>query len=171
MTIRKALIAAGSAIALTSLATGAFAASVQQTAVASVTVISPVTVTKTADMAFGNVVRPFTGVSTITLNTNNSVTESGAGDGSVAPGLATSSARFDVTAPVGTVFTTTQGLSFAQPGLQNVQPSLPQTADGTLGTIPAAGVQNIRYGGSFDMTSSTAIQSYTGTLTVTVSYN
>ena len=171
MNIRNALIAAGSAIALTSLTTGAMAASVPQTAAASVTVISPVTVTKTADMAFGNVVRPITGTSTITLNTTNTVSESGAGDGSVAPGLATSSARFDVTAPAGTVFTTAQGLAFAQVGLQNVRPSLPQTADGTLGTIPASGVQNIRYGGSFDMNSSTTIQSYTGTLTVTVSYD
>ncbi len=171
MTIRNALIAAGSAIALTSLATGAMAASVQQTAAASVTVLSPVTVTKTADMAFGNVVRPTTGISTITLNTTNTVTETGAGDGSVAPGLTTSSARFDVAAPAGTVFTTSQGLAFTQTGLTNVQPSLPQTADGTLGTIPAGGVQNIRYGGQFDMTSSTGIQAYTGTLTITVSYN
>ena len=171
MNIRNVLIAAGSAIALTSLASGAMAASVQQTAAASVTVLSPVTVTKTADMAFGNVVRPTTGISTITLNTTNTASETGAGDGTVAPGLPTSSARFDVAAPAGTVFTTAQGLTFAQAGLTNVSPSLPQTADGTLGTIPATGVQNIRYGGQFDMTSSTTIQAYTGTLTVTVSYN
>jgi len=171
MNIRNVLIAAGSAIALTALATGAFAASVQATANATATVLSPVTVTKTSDMAFGNVVRPTTGVSTITLNTTNTVSETGAGDGSVAPGLATSSARFDVAAPAGTVFTTAQGLTFAQTGLQNIQPSLPQTSDGTLGTIPANGVQNIRYGGQFDMTSSTPIQSYTGTLSITVSYN
>ena len=42
---------------------------------------------------------------------------------------------------------------------------------GTLGTIPAAGVQEIRYGGQFDMGSATPAQAYTGTLSVTVNYN
>ena len=42
---------------------------------------------------------------------------------------------------------------------------------GVLGTIPAAGVQEIRYGGQFDMNASTTAQSYTGTLSVTVNYN
>ena len=171
MNIRNVLIAAGSAIALTSLATGALAAgSVNATAPASVTVMSPVTITKTVNMVFGNVTRPNTGVSTITLNTADVVTESGGGDGSVAPS-ATSSAQFDIAAPPGTTFTTSQGLTFTQTGLTNIAASAPTATGGALGTVGPTGLQTLHYGGSFDMSPSTTIQSYTGTLAVTVNYN
>lgn len=171
MNIRNALIGAGSAIAMASLATGALAAgSVSTTAPASVTVLSPVTITKTANMVFGNVVRPTTGVSTITLSANDVVTETGGGDGTVAPS-ATSSAQFDVAAPSGTTFTTSQGLTFVQTGLTNIVAATPVASGGTLGTIAASGIQTLHYGGSFDMNASTPVQAYTGTLTVTVNYN
>ena len=59
MNIRNILIAAGSALALSALAGGALASgSVSATANASVTVVSPTTLTKTQDMVFGTVVRP-----------------------------------------------------------------------------------------------------------------
>lgn len=171
MNIRNVLIAAGSAIALTSLATGALAAgSVNTTAPASVTVLSPVTITKTQNMVFGNVVRPTTGTSTITLNTSDVVTESGAGDGSVVASP-TSSAKFDVVGPATTTYSTVQSLSFTQTGLNNIAASAPAATSGTLGTLPAGGTQELRYGGSFDMTNATPIQAYTGTLSVTINYN
>ena len=103
MTIRNAFLAAGSVVALSALAGSALAAgSVQTTANASVSVVSPTTLTKTQDMAFGTVIRPSTG---------------------------------------------------------------------TLGTVPANGTQELKFGGQFDISSTTTAQPYTGTLTVTVNYN
>jgi hypothetical protein len=171
MQVRNALIAAGSAIALSALATSAFAASVSTTANASVTVISPVTITKTQDLMFGQVVRP-SGVddNTVSLDTNDTVTLSGLGNASVIAST-TTSAKFNVTAPAGTTYTTTQALTFAITGLTNIGPSLPAVTSGVLGTIPIGGIQELRYGGHFDMNSTTPAQAYTGTLSVTVTYD
>jgi len=172
MTIRNALIAAGSALALSTLATAAFAAgSVSTTAPASVTVLSPITIAKTQDLAFGQVVRPSNvNANTVVLDANNTVTLTGTGNGSMVAST-TSSAKFNVSAPAGTTYSTTQGLIFTQTGLTNVAASTPTTTNGTAGVVPASGVQEIRYGAQFDMTSSTPAQNYTGTLSVTVNYN
>ena len=172
MNIRNVLIAAGSAVALSALATSAFAGgSVTGTANASATVLSPVSITKTQDLLFGQVVRPSNASSnTVTLDTNNAVTVTGAGNGSVVSST-TSSAKFNITAPAATTYTTVQSLVFTQAGLTNIAASAPVAETGTLGTIPAGGVQAIDYGGQFDMSAATTAQAYTGTLSVTVNYN
>lgn len=172
MNIRSTLVAAGSAIALSALATSALASgSVSTTANASVTVLSPITITKTQDLVFGQVVRPSNASpNTVTLDTSDTVTLTGLGNGSVVAST-TSSAKFNITAPAATTYTTTQALTFAQTGLTSIAASLPVATTGALGTIPPAGIQEIRYGGQFDMTSSTPAQNYTGTLSVTVNYN
>lgn len=171
MKIRNILMATGSALALSALSTAAFASgTVSATANASVTVVSPTTITKTQDMAFGTVVRPTTGTNTIILDTSDHVTKTGAGDGSVVTST-TSSAKFNITVQAATTYSLAQTLTFAQTGLINVAPSTAVATTGTLGTIPAAGTQEIRYGGQFDMTSATTPQNYTGALTVTVTYN
>jgi hypothetical protein len=172
MDIRNTLVAAGSAIALSALATSAFAGgTVSTTANASVTVISPTAITKTQDLVFGQVVRPSgLDTNTVTLDTNNTVTLSGLGNGSVVAST-TTSAKFNITAPAATTYTTTQALAFDQAGLSNIGPSLPVATLGLLGTIPVSGIQELRYGGHFDMSSETTAQAYTGTLSVTVAYN
>jgi hypothetical protein len=172
MTFRTIALAASAAIAFSALATSAFASgSVTGTANASVTVLSPVTVTKTQDLAFGQIVRPSNAnTNTVVLDSNNNVTVSGSGNGSTVAST-TTSAKFNITAPAGTTYTTTQTLSFTQTGLTNVAASLPAAQSGTLGTIPAGGVQGLNYGGQFDMNSATTPQAYTGTLSVTVNYN
>jgi len=172
MNIRNALIAAGSALALSTLATAAFASgSISTTAPASVTVLSPTTITKTQDLVFGQVVRPSNASSnTVVLDANNTISLTGAGNGSMVAST-NSSAKFNVAAPAGTTYSTTQGLTFTQTGLTNIAASTPTTTNGTPGVIPVSGIQEIRYGGQFDMTSSTPAQAYTGTLSVTVNYN
>ena len=172
MTTRNILIAAASAAAMFGMATAAFASgSVSTSAPATVTVLSPTSLTKTQNMAFGSVVRPSNAsANTVTLDVNDAVTIAGAGNGSIVSST-TSSAKFDFTAPAATTYTTTQGLSFLQTGLTNVGASAPVATTGALGTVPAGGIQELRYGGNFDMTSSTAAQNYTGTLSVTVNYN
>ena len=155
-----------------SLATGAMAAgSVQTTAPASVTILSPTTITKTQNLVFGSVIRPSNAnTNTVTLDANDTVTVTGTGNGSVVSST-TSSAKFDVSAPAATTYTTTQSLTFVQTGLTNINASAPATTNGSPGVIPVGGIQEIRYGGSFDMNAATPAQAYTGTLTVTVNYN
>jgi hypothetical protein len=164
--------AAAVALTLAALAGAANAAgSVSATAPASVTVLSATTLTKTQDMAFGQVVRPSNANSnTVTLDANDTVTLSGTGNGS-AVASTTTSAKFNLNAPPGTTYSTVQTLNFVQTGLTNVAPAAPVATNGVLGTVPASGVQELRYGGQFDMTSATPAQAYTGTLSVTVNYN
>lgn len=172
MKTRNILIAAASALALSALGTSALASgSISTTAPASVTILSPINITKTQNLVFGQVVRPSnTNPNTVTMDANDTVTLTGTGNGS-AVASTTSSAKFDVTAPAGTTYSTTQALTFTQTGLTNIAASTPTTTNGSPGVIPASGIQEIRYGGQFDMTSSTPAQNYTGTLSVTVNYN
>jgi hypothetical protein len=171
MSIRNTLIAAGSALALCAVASGASAAgTVSATANASVTVVAPTAITKTQDMAFGTVVRPDAGTTTVALDTSDHVTATG-GTGGATVASPTSSAKFNITVQAATTYSLTQSLSFLQPGLTNVAPTTAVATTGTLGSIPAAGTQEIRYGGQFDMTAATTPQTYTGTLSVTVTYN
>jgi hypothetical protein len=171
MTIRYALIAAGSAIALAALASSALAAgSVTTTANSSATIVSPVTLTKTQDMAFGQVVRPSNAsTNTVTLDANDTVTLSGAGNGSTVAST-TTSAKFNLNAPPGTTYTTTQTLSFTATGLTGISAAAPVATAGVLGTVPAAGIQELRFGGQFDISATTPPLTYTGTLSVTVNY-
>lgn len=171
MNIRNTLIAAGSALALSALAGSALASgTVSATANASVTVVSPTTITKTQDMVFGTVVRPTAGTTTVALDTSDHVTATG-GTGGSAVTSTTSSAKFNIVVQAATTYSLAQTLTFAQTGLVNIAPTTAVATSGTLGTIPAAGTQEIRYGGQFDMTSATIPQNYTGTLSVTVTYN
>ena len=160
------------ALSISGLAGAALAAgSVQATAPASVTIVAPVSLTKTQDLQFGQVVRPSNAsANTVTLDANDTVSLSGAGNGSLVAST-TTSAKFNLSAPAGTTYSTVQTLGFNQTGLTNVAASLPTATTGVLGTVPASGAQELRYGGSFDISSGTPAQAYTGTLSVTVNYN
>jgi Domain of unknown function (DUF4402) len=174
MTIRNALLAAGSIVALSMFAGSALAAgSVSTTANATLTVVSPTTLTKTADMAFGTVTRPSSGSNTIVLAAADgtvSILSGGTGDASLVSSP-TSAAKFNLVTIAAITYTTTQSLTFAQAGLTNISASTPVAASGTLGTVPANGTQQLNFGGQFDISSTTTAQPYTGTLTVTVNYN
>jgi hypothetical protein len=173
MNFRHTAIRFGAGLLIAALATSAFAAgSVQATANATLTVLSPTTLTKTQDMAFGQVVRPTSGTNTVTLSPTGAVAISGAGNGSVVTST-TNQAKFVVTTAAADTFTTTQTLTFAQTGLLNIQAGTPTATSGTFGNIPGAtgGSQELNFGGQFDISSATTAQAYTGTLTVTVAYN
>ncbi|MBS0361135.1 MAG: DUF4402 domain-containing protein [Proteobacteria bacterium] len=173
MNVRHTAIRVGAGLLIAALATSAFAAgSVQSTANATLTVLSPTTLTKTQDMAFGSVVRPTSGTNTVTLSTAGVVSISGGGNGSLVNST-TNQAKFVVTTAAADTFTTTQSLTFTQAGLLNISASAPTATSGTLGTITGAngGSQELNFGGQFDITSATTAQAYTGTLTVTVNYN
>lgn len=171
MTLRPILFATGAALAISTMAGSAFASgTANATANASVTVVSATTLTKTQDMLFGTVVRPQTGTTTVALDTADHVTTTG-GTGASVIASPSSSAKFNIIVLAATTYSLAQTLTFAQSGLINIAPTAAVATTGTLGSIPAAGTQEIRYGGQFDMTPATAAQNYTGTLAVIVTYN
>jgi len=165
-----------SAVLATGLLLSATAASasgsVTATATASVTILAPVTLQNTQGLDFGAVTKPANaGVNTVTLDAASSnVTLSGSGDGAHAAG-SVSAARFSLIGQAGITYSTTQSLSFAQAGLDHVTVSAPVAGNGALGVIPAGGVQELRFGGAFQVSAATPVQAYTGALTVTVDYN
>ena len=177
MKLRNIIIAAGSALALSAaLAGGASAAgTLNATAVSSVTVVSPTTLTKTQDMNFGTVVRPSgaSGNTTFKLDTSDHVTATG-GDGSVVAST-TTSAKFNLVTVPSIAFSTSAVLTFAPAGLINISAGTPSitgaTGAGPTFNLAANGTAVLAYGGQFDVTPTTAPQTYTGTLAVTVTYN
>jgi hypothetical protein len=169
MAFRNVLLASAAALALSTAATGAFAAgSLQASAVSSVTVVSPTTLTKTQDMAFGSVVRPSgaNGNTTFKMDTNGTVTATG-GDGTVVAST-TSAAKFTLSTIAAINYTTSAQLSFTPAGnLINVS-ATPATIVST--PLAANGTTTLAFGGQFDVTPTTVPQVYTGTLAVTVTY-
>ena len=177
MAYRNILLASAGALALSTLATGAFAAgTLNASAVSSVIVVSPTTLTKTQDMNFGTVVRPSgaSGNTTFILDTGNTVTKSG-GDGSIVAST-TTSAKFSLVTTPGIAFSAGAVLSFAPAGqLINIAAGAPlitgATGTGPTFNLAANGTAILSYGGQFDVTPSTVPQTYTGTLAVTITYN
>jgi hypothetical protein len=177
MLSRNLLLASAVALALSGLATTAFAGTLNASAASTVTVVSPTTLTKNQDMNFGTVVRP-SGTSantTFTLSpVTGLVTKGTAGDGSVVSST-TTAAVFTLQTIALITYSANAILTFAPAGqLINIAPSAPVVASTTGGTatqVPANGQVTLTYGGQFDVTSTTVPQTYTGTLAVTVTYN
>ena len=172
MKLQNVVLAASVATALNLSAPTALAGTVTATASVSVTVLAPVTLQATQGLDFGAVTKPGNaGANTVTLDaTSSNVTVSGAGDATRAAG-SVSPAKFDLVGDPGITYSTTQNLIFAQPGLSRVSVSTPVATNGALGVIPATGRQELRFGGAFDLSAATPVQSYTGSLSVTVNYN
>ena len=173
MKLQNVVLAALTATALSLSATAAFAGgSVTATATASVTILAPVTIQATQGLEFGAVTKPGNaGVNTVTLDAASSnVTLSGSGDAARAAG-AVSAAKFSLIGEAGITYSTTQSLTFSQTGLTHVSVSLPVAATGTFGQIPPSGMQELRFGGAFELSAATPAQAYTGALAVTVNYN
>lgn len=83
-------------------------------------------------------------------------------------------ATFHLTGTNGQTYSiTTNSLSFtgAAGNLANVGSETPVSAAGSLNTLPASGQDDLHIGGHFDITSATAVQAYSGTLSLTVNFN
>ena len=98
------------------------------------------TLQATQGLDFGAVTKPGNaGANTVTLDAASSnVTLSGAGDGARAAG-SVSAAKFSLIGQAGITYSTTQSLSFAQPGLTHVSASTPVAGNGALGRDPGLG--------------------------------
>ena len=171
MELQKAFLGSATVLAVTLAASGATAGTVTATAPASVLILAPVTVTATQGLAFGTVVRPGNAASnTVSLDADGRITISGDGD-AAAGATAVSAAKFDVAGDPGIQYSTSQTLQFVQAGLSNVSVTAPVATSGAFGVIPPSGVQELRFGGAFQVSATTPAQAYTGSLTVTVNYN
>ena len=144
--------------------------SVTATAPASVTILAPVTIAATQGLDFGAVTKPASAGNTITLDASGAVTVTGTGNATHASGAVTA-AKFNLVGDAGVTYSTSQSLSFSQPGLTHVTASAPEATNGALGIIPASGAQELRFGGAFDLDAATPLGDYTGSLSVTVNYN
>jgi hypothetical protein len=174
MITRNILLASAAALALSGLATGAFAGTLNASATATVIVVSPTTLTKNQDLNFGTVVRP-SGASvntTFTLDPVTGTVSAGAtGDGTVVAST-TTAAVFTLQTVAAITYSPVATLTFAPAGqLINIGASAPVVVGGTATQVPASGSATLTYGGHFDVTSTTVPQTYTGTLALTVTYN
>jgi hypothetical protein len=147
--MRKVVQIVSGGAALAALATPALAQnSATATASGTTTIIQPITISKTADLGFGTIVKPTTGASTISVSpTGNTRTVTG-GNATFANGNGVSSASFTVRGEGA------QHFSIQVPASFNMTGSL------VLGV-----------GGSFPLATNTASGAYSGTFQVTVAYN
>jgi hypothetical protein len=179
--IRKLLIGAGSAALLAGLATAASAQSntSSDSAAVNASIIQAISITKDNDVEFGTIARPTSGTSTITINpTTNAEAESGAGDATII--TAGSRGQFTVAGDGAQTYTLsgdTATVTLTEPVSSATLTFTPNVvaASGTLGTLGGTlyteATQVLYAGGAFDVTSTTTPGAYTGSLTLTVTYN
>lgn len=176
---RRLLIAAGLAAA----ATGAVAqSSATGTANATATIIRPITVSSSADLAFGNVVPGASAGSLVIAATSGTPTQTPAG-GVTQPGTqrgTITAAKFDVAGEGALTYTITlpAGAATITDGTNNMTvdtwtSSIATTAGAGLlsGTSGNAGTQTFYVGGKLNVGANQAAANYTGTFSVTVAYN
>jgi hypothetical protein len=171
--------AAGLAAAVAGLAIASAAAAAPATAntTAQANIVAPGQLSATRDLEFGTVAKPTTGSTTVTVGSASSATATpsvSGGNGFVpTSGLAHAAIFHLVGANAQTYTVSANTLSFtgASGNLANVGAESPVAASGTLNTLPASGVDDLYIGGHFDISASTAVQSYAGTLSLTVNFN
>ncbi len=147
------------------------------TASGSVTIIRPLTLTKTTDLAFGRVVQPTGGTGTVSI-ANNSTTVIGGSGAVVLGGQTTSHAVFGVSGEGNQVVNITSPANFdLSNGTDTITVTLAPDWNTTTnqvtltGSLGGAGAATLNLGGSFSLPSSISSGAYTGTFNVTVAYN
>jgi len=135
---------------------------------ASTTVIQAITISATAPLAFGTIVKPAAGSGLVTVAANGSRTA--AAPVVVAPGsAAATAAAFSVTGATGQAFSiTTPGTVTLSDGTDNLTVNL--VASGTSGTL-TSGTASFTVGGNMTIADTTVAGAYTGNFTETVTYN
>jgi len=164
------LVAASSGVWAQSSATG--------TANATATVVRPITISSSVDLAFGNVV-PGAAVGTLTLTAASSTVATAAG-GVTQPGTqvgTVTAAKFDVAGEGSLTYSITlpaaaATISDTASHNMTVDTWTSDIASGTLsGSLGSAGTQSFYVGGKLHVGANQAAGNYTGTFSVTVAYN
>lgn len=169
------------ALLLTGAASPAFAQSSTDTesATGSVTIFRPITVTKNADLKFGNIVKPSggTGTASVAADAGGALTV-GSGVVDLASGDASSAAKFTVAGEGGQAFTLAVADNFViTNGTDNITVTTSQdVADGTQnlsGALGAGadGTKEVHVGGSISVPSAISTGLFSGTFNVTATYN
>jgi hypothetical protein len=143
-------------------------------ATASATILQPITLVKSTDLAFGSMVRPSTGSNVITVSELTGV-RSLTGGGDAALGAATNTrATYSVGGDGGATFSVTipPSVTLVRSGGTETLPVTLASSAGT-GTLSAGttGTANFGVGGSLPLSTTTVPGSYSGTFNVTVGYN
>lgn len=172
------IIAAAAALVLIAFASPSLAQSNSSTTGSgSITVIRPLTLTKTADLKFGTVVRPATGSGTAVISAAGARSVTGGVVG-LASGDAPAAAAFSVAGEGGQSVSITVPASFS---MANGTDTLVVTTSNSLtgsaasqtlsNALGSAGSLAFSVGGSVPIGASTATGAYTGTFTVSAAYN
>lgn len=145
-------------------------ASSTATASATATIISPIAITKTADLAFGNIVAGTTTGTVVVSSTGTRSNTGGVTLPTATPGTVTAAA-FTVTGLANATYTIVPAV-VANPtsGSNSMTLTLNANPSGT-GTIGSAGTQVVNVGGTLNVGANQAAGAYTGSFTVTVAYN
>ncbi len=173
MKLRIALAAAAAGLAATSAANAAPATA---NTTAQVNIVAPAALTATRDLEFGTIAKPTAGSSTVTLASaaSGTATPTVTGSAFVPTGGLAHAAAFHLIGTNGQTYSiTTNSLSFtgATGNLSAIGAESPVAASGTLLTLPASGTDDLYIGGHFDISSTTAVSTYNGTLSLTVNFN
>jgi len=180
MNFRNLLIGAAAVSAIAGMAGVANASTpASATATASATIVSPSTLAATRNLAFGQIAKPTSGTSIITVASAASAAATpsiSGGNAYVTSSGQAAAAAFHLTGTSAQTYTIDSGyplLTFtgSAGNLATVGAETPVAAGGTVGTLPSGGVDDLYVGGHFDITSSTAVQTYTGTLQLNITYN
>lgn len=149
-------------------------ASASQSTTGTTRILSPISLTKNSDLAFGSVVRTTSGTNTVTIDaTTGARSITGAGTGVLVTST-TSRAAYTVAGEGGQTFSITVPGSFNMTsGANTIAVTLVATAaTGTIsGAIGTAGTATFGVGGSFPLPSTQVSGNYTGSFTATVAYN
>jgi hypothetical protein len=164
-------IAAG-ALAVSALAAPAFAQnSVTGVGTGNVTIVSPLTITPTAPMSFGRLVKPAS-AGTVVLTAANSATYTGGAQSVGTP--TTTVAAFNVVGDGASNFSIGSDASFSMTGAGTaivVTPLLSATSGTLTGTAGTSTTSSFTVGGTMSLGASQAAGAYTGTFHVMVAYN
>jgi hypothetical protein len=179
MNVQSKILAAALMVSAASAPALAGPESSSATANASALIIQPITVTKDRDIEFGTLVKPRTGSAKVTVD-NTGTRTLGAGIASPTSSATPTSAKFTIrgegaqamTVAVPASFDLTNGASTLTVTTSNDGSIAASGTTKTLsGALGAEGSYEVLVGGEFDLASTTATGTYTGSFTVTAAYN
>ena len=139
---------------------------------ATATVRRSLQIVKQSDLQLGVIIRPATSSGLVLINNSTGLrTASGTGTPGLLPGLPVGRALYTITGEPSTTFTITVPASVVMAsGANNLTVTLTKTATGSQ-TMPAGGTLDLGVGSSTPIASTTPQGDYSGTFTVTITYN
>lgn len=165
---RALKLALVSAFAIGGVAVGVNGHAASATGNATATVIAPIAIANTADLAFGKFAASTGG--TVVMSPAGTRTATGAVVlSTVTPGTA---ASFNVTGDNNATYAITlPGTASITSGVNTMSVGTFTSTPSATGTLSAAGAQTVTVGGTLTVASAQVAGAYTGTFSVTVEYN